>query len=157
MEFVDRYVFVDKASSTIYSNHIKINLSGTGGRVPYSLVEVISTIMQDDADHSGIIVSAEDDAPNFNSSRNKGTVLALVGLDSLQGANDNHYSLSGLGTRVLLYGSLENVVLTITTIAGGAIQVNSINNFSILFKISYPKPNEITNAFSEQIQLPSRV
>ena len=157
MEFTDRYVFVDKVTSTVYGNHIKINLNGTGGRVPYSLVEVVSTIMQDDADHSGIIVSVEDDAPNFNSSRNKGTVLALVGLDTLLGANDHHYSLSGLGTRALLYGSLENVVLTITNTAGNPIQVGSINNFSLLFKISYPRPNEITDSFSQQIPLPSRV
>tara|TARA_R110001632_G_scaffold100762_1_gene208073 strand:+ start:25 stop:495 length:471 start_codon:yes stop_codon:yes gene_type:complete len=156
MEFVERYVFVDKASSTVYGNHIKINLNGTGGRVPYSLVEVISTIMHDDVEHSGIIVSVEDDAPNFNSSRNKGTVLALVGLDSLQGAKF-HYALAGLGTRALLYGSLENTVLTVTNIAGNPLQLGSIDNFSLLFKISYPRPNEITNAFSEQIPLPSRV
>ena len=157
MEFVDRYVFVDKASSTIYGNHVKINLNGTGGRVPYSLVEVISTIMQDDADHSGIIVSAEDDAPNFNSSRNIGTVLALVGQTLAQGNNSRHYSLTGLGTRALLYGSLENVVLAITNTAGNPIQVSSINNFGMLFKISHPKPNQIQDSFSQQIPLPSRV
>ena len=156
MEFVDRYVFVDKATSAITGNTIKINLNGTGGRVPYSLVEVISTIMQDDANYPGIIVSIQNDAPNFNSSRNKGTVLAMVGLDNVV-ATDYHYSLSGLAPRVLLYGSLDNIVLTMTNIAGGGIYPPSINNFSILFKISYPRPNEITNAFSEQIQLPSRV
>lgn len=156
MEFVDRYVFVDKATSITSGNIIKINLNGTGGRVPYSLVEVISTIMQDDVDHSGIIISAQDDASNFNSSRNKGTVLALAGLDSLTGAN-YHYSLSNLAPRVLLYGSLDNIVLTMTNLGGGTIYPPSINNFSILFKISHPRPNEITNAFSEQIPLPSRV
>ena len=156
MQFTDRYVFVDKATSTVYGNHIKMNLNGTGGRVPYSLVEVISTIMHDDVEHSGIIVSVEDDAPNFSSSRNKGTVLALVGLDSLQGAKF-HYALSGLGTRALLYGSLENVVLTVTNIAGAPVQVGSIDNFSLLFKISYPRPNEIQDTFSQQIPLPSRV
>ena len=156
MEFVDRYVYVDKASATVYGSHMKINLNGTGGRVPYALVEVISVVISDDVDHQGIVVSMEENAPNFNSSRNKGTVLALAGLDALQGAN-YHYALVGQGTKALMYGQLENVVLTVTNTAAASIVVNSLDAISILFKVSYPRPNEITNTFSEQIPLPSRV
>jgi len=156
MEFVDRYVYVDKASATVYGSHMKINLNGTGGRVPYALVEVISVVISDDVDHQGIVVSMEENAPNFNSSRNKGTVLALAGLDALQGAN-YHYALVGQGTKALMYGQLENVVLTVTNTAAASIVVNSLDAISILFKVSYPRPNEITNTFSTQIPLPSRV
>jgi len=156
MEFVERYVYADKVSATVYGNHMKINLNGTGGRVPYALIEVVSIIISDDVDHQGIILSMEEDVPNFNSTRNKGTVMALVGLDSLQGAN-YHYSLVGQGTKALTYGSLENVVLTVTNTAGAAIVVNSLDSISILFKCSYPKPNEIQDTFRQQIPLPSRV
>jgi len=156
MEFVERYVYADKVSATVYGNHIKVNLNGTGGRVPYALVEVVSIIISDDVDHQGIVLSMEEDVPNFNSTRNKGTVLALVGLDALQGAN-YHYSLVGQGTKALTYGSLENVVLTITNTAGGSIVVNSLDSISILFKCSYPRPDEIQDTFRTQIPLPSRV
>ena len=156
MEFVERYVYADKVSATVYGNHIKINLNGTGGRVPYALIEVVSIVISDDVDHQGIVLSMEEDVPNFNSTRNKGTVLALVGLDALQGAN-YHYSLVGQGTKALTYGSLENVVLTITNTAGGSIVVNSLDSISILFKCSYPRPDEIQDTFRTQIPLPSRV
>ena len=156
MEFVERYVYADKVSATVYGNHIKVNLNGTGGRVPYALIEVVSIVISDDVDHQGIVLSMEEDVPNFNSTRNKGTVLALVGLDALQGAN-YHYSLVGQGTKALTYGSLENVVLTITNTAGGSIVVNSLDSISILFKCSYPKPDEIQDTFRTQIPLPSRV
>jgi len=156
MEFVERYVYADKVSATVYGNHIKVNLNGTGGRVPYALVEVVSIIISDDVDHQGIVLSMEEDVPNFNSTRNKGTVLALVGLDALQGAN-YHYSLVGQGTKALTYGSLENVVLTITNTAGGSIVVSSLDSISILFKCSYPRPDEIQDTFRTQIPLPSRV
>ena len=156
MEFVERYVYADKVSATVYGNHIKINLNGTSGRVPYALIEVVSIVISDDVDHQGIVLSMEEDVPNFNSTRNKGTVLALVGLDALQGAN-YHYSLVGQGTKALTYGSLENVVLTITNTAGGSIVVNSLDSISILFKCSYPRPDEIQDTFRTQIPLPSRV
>lgn len=156
MEFTDRYVYVDKVSATVYGNHMKINLNGTGGRVPYALVEVISVVISDDVDHQGIVISMDDNAPNFNSSRNKGTVLAIAGLDALQGAN-YHYALVGQGTKALMYGQLEDVVLTVTNAAAASIVVNSLDAISILFKISYPRPNEIQDTFSTQIPLPSRV
>ena len=156
MEFVERYVYADKISATVYGNHIKVNLNGTGGRVPYALVEVVSIIISDDVDHQGIVLSMEEDVPNFNSTRNKGTVLALVGLDALQGAN-YHYSLVGQGTKALTYGSLESIVLTVTNTAGGSIVVSSLDSISILFKCSYPKPDEIQDTFRTQIALPSRV
>ncbi len=156
MEFVDRYVYADKVSATVYGNNIKVNLNGTGGRVPYALIEVVSIVISDDVDHQGIILSMDEDVPNFNSTRNKGTVLALVGLDALQGAN-YHYSLVGQGTKALTYGSLENVVLTVTNTSATPVVVNSLDAISILFKISYPRPNEIQDTFSTQIPLPSRV
>ena len=156
MEFVDRYVYADKVSATVYGSHMKVNLNGTGGRVPYALIEVVSIVISDDVDHQGIVLSMEEDVPNFNSTRNKGTVLALVGLDALQGAN-YHYSLVGQGTKALTYGSLENVVLTVTNTAAGSVVINSLDAISILFKISYPRPNEIQDTFSTQIPLPSRV
>ena len=156
MEFVERYVYADKVSATVYGNHLKLNLNGTSGRVPYALIEIVSIIVSDDTDHQGIILSMEEDVPNFNSTRNKGTVLALVGLDALQGSN-YHYSLVGQGTRALTYGSLESVVLTVTNAAGAAIVVNSLDSISILFKCSYPRPNEIQDTFRSQIPLPSRV
>ena len=156
MEFTDRYVYVDKASATVYGSHMKINLNGTGGRVPYALVEVISVVISDDVDHQGIVISMDENAPNFNSSRNKGTVLAIAGLDALQGANF-HYSLVGQGTKALMYGQLEDVVLTVTNTAAASIVVNSLDAISILFKISYPRPNEIQDTFRTQIPLPSRV
>jgi hypothetical protein len=135
---------------------MKVNLNGTGGRVPYALIEVVSIVISDDVDHQGIVLSMEEDVPNFNSTRNKGTVLALVGLDALQGAN-YHYSLVGQGTKALTYGSLENVILTVTNTAAGSVVINSLDAISILFKISYPRPNEIQDTFSTQIPLPSRV
>ena len=156
MEFVERYVYVDKTSATVYGNHMKINLSNSMSRVPYTQIEVISAIIDDDVDHQGIVVSLEESAPNFSSSRNKGTVLALVAPDTIQGAKFR-YSLSGQGTKPMLYGSLDNLVLTITNSSDAAIVVSSIDAICILFKCSYPRPKEITNTFSEQIPLPSRV
>lgn len=156
MEFTDRYVYVDKVSANVYGSHMKINLNGTGGRVPYALVEIISVVISDDVDHQGIVISMEEDATNFNSSRNKGTVLAIAGLDALQGANF-HYGLVGQGTKALMYGQLENVVLTVTNTAAASIVVNSLDAISILFKVSYPRPNEIQDTFRTQIPLPSRV
>lgn len=156
MDFTDRYVYADKVSATVYGNHIKVNLNGTGGRVPYALIEVISIVISDDVDHQGIVLSMEEDVPNFNSTRNKGTVLALVGLDALQGAN-YHYSLIGQGTKALTYGTLDNVVLSVTNTAGAAVAITSLDSISILFKCSYPRPNEIQDTFRSQIPLPGRV
>ena len=164
MEFVERYVFVDKPSSTVYGNHMKINLNNSGARVPYTQIEIISVVVSDDVNHQGIIFSLDEDAPNFSSSRNMGTVLGVAGLNTIavDDAPDPdiyiyNYTLSGQGTKPLLYGSLDNLVLTITNTAGSSIVVNSLDAITILFKCSCPKPKEITNNYSEQIPLPSRV
>ena len=157
MEFVERYVFVDKPSSTVYGNHMKINLNSSGARVPYTQIEVISAVVSDNVNHQGIVLSLDEDVPNFNSSRNMGTVLGVAGLNTIEagggGVNIFHYALSGEGTKPVLYGSLDNLVLTITNTAAASIIVNSLDAITILFKCTCPKPKEITNAFSEQIPL----
>ena len=163
MEFVDRYVFVDKASSTVYGNHMKITLNSSGARVPYTQIEVVSLVVSDNVNHQGIVISLDQDAPNFNSSRNMGTVLGVAGLNTVvedaaaPELDSYNYALSGEGTKPVLYGSLDNLVLTITNTVGASIIVNSLDAITILFKCTCPKPKEITTAFSEQIPLPSRV
>tara|TARA_R110001599_G_scaffold347614_1_gene574049 strand:- start:941 stop:1429 length:489 start_codon:yes stop_codon:yes gene_type:complete len=162
MEFVERYVFVDKPSSSVYGNHMKINLNSSGARVPYTQIEVVSVVVSDNVNHQGIVLSLDQDAPNFNSSRNMGTVLGVAGLNTIavnepDSPDIYNYALSGEGSKPLLYGSLDNLVLTITNTAGSSIVADSLDAITILFKCTCPKPKEITNAFSEQIPLPSRV
>tara|TARA_R110000772_G_C13038584_1_gene412654 strand:- start:42 stop:521 length:480 start_codon:yes stop_codon:yes gene_type:complete len=159
MEFVERYVFVDKPSSTVYGNHMKINLNSSGARVPYTQIEVVSVVVSDNVNHQGIVISLDQDAPNFNSARNMGTVLGVAGLNTVvedtaaPELDSYNYALSGEGTKPVLYGSLDNLVLTITNTVGASIIVNSLDAITILFKCTCPKPKEITNTFSEQIPL----
>jgi hypothetical protein len=157
MEYTDRYVYVDKFTSVIIGNTLIANLDNPGGRTPYCLVEVISCIASNTTEYEGIIVTTTNLASNFFSSRNRGTVLCINGKVLSQGGTNHHYNLIGAGTKAVLYGSLRQVVLTFTRSNGDDILIDDLDTLAILIKCSYPRQDEITNTFSKQIPLPSRV
>jgi hypothetical protein len=156
MDFVERYVYLDKFTATVTSpNTFSVNLNNPGGRTPYTLIEIVSCILSNSTDVDGIVVFMDTPTPNFTSSGNTGTVLALLNVTYSQGASNIHYELQGSGTKAVLYGSVNNIKLNLRSITGADVLVDSIESFGILIKCSYPKVDEIT--YRSQVPLPSRV
>ena len=160
MEYTDQYVYVNAIQATPMVDAdrraLKVILNYSTDRVPYALVEVLSFSLRVDANvDNHFTLKVEEIGQNYIGHDNKGTALAVAPFNSAIGASHFVYTMLGAPAKVM-FGNARELTFYIEDENGDRESVGdvySVEAYTMMLKVSYPKTGEIPQDYRMQIPL----
>ena len=154
----DHYIFVNKQSLIGGVIRFKFPYNDMS-RVPNMSIKLIQgTCSMTDHHPDGIICKMLVPASNYSSDDNKGTTLGLLSFLS-KNAGTNEYGYGCISPESPSYNiGVNNTFIELNLYgADGTLFDSDIDNLNLLFKLSFPKPDELEMDYRSRVPLPSRL
>ena len=118
-------------------------------RIPNFILELISGSIKANASHDGVDLRMLNSVFNYSSDDNKGVSLGLF----IEGQTHVFDYTQSSNTRYTVNGNMNTIEFNVVDIANATI--SNVSNMKLLFKLSFPKPNELQMDYRSRVPLPS--
>tara|TARA_R110000850_G_scaffold274912_1_gene413186 strand:+ start:121 stop:489 length:369 start_codon:yes stop_codon:yes gene_type:complete len=118
-------------------------------RIPNFILELISGSIKANASHDGVDLRMLNSVFNYSSDDNKGVSLGLF----IEGQTHVFDYTQSSNTRYTANGNMNTIEFNVVDIANATI--SNVSNMKLLFKLSFPKPNELQMDYRSRVPLPS--
>ena len=149
--------YVLLTNPTITNDVVKFNFPFNNmERIPNYNLELIAATIKTAAAHSGgVDLRMLNPVFNYSSDDNKGVSLGfLTTLDEGQTTNIYNYSQS-VNSIYTINGNMNTLEFNVVDISNATI--SNISNVKLLFKLSFPKPDELSIDYRNRVPLPSNL
>ena len=144
----EHYVLL--TNPTISNDVIKFNFPFNNmERIPNFILELISGSIKANASHDGVDLRMLNSVFNYSSDDNKGVSLGLF----IEGQTHVFDYTQSFNARYTVNGNMNTIEFNVVDIANATI--SNVSNMKLLFKLSFPKPDELQMDYRSRVPLPS--
>ena len=154
----DHYIYISKKTNS--GDSIKFNFPYRDmSRVPNMSIQLIQGSLGIDNIHEpeGIICKMELPVSNYSSDGNTGTILGMFNYTTHVGP-DFGYNHSPVISPSYNINSIQSFFeISLYEMSGAIIDPTVVTSVNLLFKLSFPKPDELEMDYRSRVPLPSRL
>tara|TARA_R110001606_G_scaffold72933_1_gene168089 strand:+ start:274 stop:720 length:447 start_codon:yes stop_codon:yes gene_type:complete len=144
----EHYVLL--TNPTISNDIIKFNFPFNNmERIPNYILELISGSIKTTGTHDGVDLRMLNTVFNYSSNDNKGVSLGIF----IEGKNHVLDYTQSSNARYTVNGNMNTIEFNAVDLGNSAI--SNVSNVKLLFKLSFPKPNELQMDYRSRVPLPS--